>query len=486
MSLRSKRLARKLDPGASAFLDSTQEDALLLLDDVVGSLAHVAVLEDAKILDRSEAERLRGALRDLYQDALAGKVKLDPTHEDVHLNVEVWLTDRLGDLGKKLHTARSRNDQVALDLRLYARRWTLETGSALALLAKSLVRLAEKHHGVILPGYTHLQVAQPVLLSFFLQAHAERFLRDLERFQEAFVRMNVSPLGAAALAGTRHPIKPSVSAKLLGFDRPFANAMDAVSDRDYVVELLHCAALTLAHASSLSEDLILYTNQEFAFVEIGDAFATGSSIMPQKKNPDVFEVTRAKAATLSGALTSALGTLKSLPMAYNRDLQEQKRVFLESYTGVARHLKVLADAVAALSFDKAKMLAAAARGYADATDLADYLVERGVPFRDAHGQAARIVRAAIARKTVLSDLSLKELQAIEPKIGDDVFDYLGPEGSINGKRSPGGTGFTAVQSARADLRGRYFSLEKWWIDAAQRWETTTQALVRPPLKVKTK
>lgn len=486
MSLRSKRLARRLDPSAAAFLDSTREDALLALDDVAGSLAHVAVLEEAKILSREEAQRLREALRELYQRALQGGLRLDAEHEDIHMNVEVELTRRLGDLGKKLHTARSRNDQVALDLRLFARRWTLETGSALTLLVKALLRLAEKNEGLHLPGYTHLQVAQPVELSFVLQAHAERFLRDLSRFQDAYERLNVSPLGAAALAGTRHPTNPAVAAGLLGFSRPFDNAMDAVSDRDYVVELLSHAALALVHASQLAEDVFLWTTQEFGFASLGDEFSTGSSIMPQKKNPDVFEVTRARAATLIGALTGALAALKGLPMAYNRDLQEQKRLFLDTYPHVAPNLAVVARALETLTFHSSRMAEAAERGYADATDLADYLVERGVPFRDAHEAAATLVRTAIAKKAPLSKLRLAEFQKVEPRISQDVFGYLGAAGSVRGKKSPGGTGPQAVREGRASLRRRYFEQEKWWLATAKQWQSTMEALVRAPIQVKRK
>lgn len=486
MSLRSKRLARKLDPAASAFLDSTDEDAKLLLDDIIGSLAHVDVLEAARILDAREAGRLRSGLRHLFHDANEGHVPLFSEHEDVHMNVEVALTKVLGDLGKKLHTARSRNDQVATDLRLFAQRWTLETAARLVDVVGSLLWLAKKNPRAVLPGYTHLQVAQPVLLSFHLQAHAERFLRDLQRLRDAYERLLVSPLGAGALAGTTHPIDPATGAKALGFDRPFRNAADAVSDRDYLAELLFASSLALTHASGLAEEFILFTNQSFAFAAIGDDFATGSSIMPQKKNPDVFEVTRARMGTILGALVASLTGLKALPLAYNRDLQEQKRLFVQTFPLVAPNLGLLADMLRSISFDARRMEEAANQGYGDATELADYLVRAGTPFRDAHHQAATLVRTAIAKKVPLSGLSAKEFAKVNPAIRPDVLEHLGPHNAVKGRRSPGSTGPRHVERSRRELEADLRTLVNFFRAAGAARESAWATLLGKDSKVNPK
>lgn len=484
MSLRSKRLAKSLDPQAAAFLDSTNEDASLLVDDIVGSLAHVAVLEDAKILDTEEAGRLKSALRHLY--AQAGVMKLDAGYEDVHLNVEAALTKVLGDLGKKVHTARSRNDQVALDLRLFAQRWTLETAARLVDVIESLLWLAKKNPKAVMPGFTHLQVAQPVLLSFHLQAHAERFLRDLQRLRDAYERVLVSPLGAGALAGTRHPIHPAISSAALGFKRPFRNAMDAVSDRDYLAELLFDGALTLTHASGLAEEFILFASQPFGFATIGDAFATGSSIMPQKKNPDVFEVTRGRSATLLGAVAASLAGLKALPLAYNRDLQEQKRLFLQTYPLVAPNLGVLSRMLRTITFHEDRLREASNEGYGDATDLADYLVKKGVPFREAHAFSASLVRKAMAKRVSLSQLDAKDLAGANGRIGADVRNYLGPLNSVKGKQSPGGTGPKQVEQSRKLLEAGLKDLVAYFVDAGHVRETAWMNLLGKKTKVSAK
>lgn len=486
MSLRSQRLARKLDPAAEAFLDSTAEDAQLALDDVLGSLAHVQALVRAKILTAEEAGKLSQALRTIHREVREGTFKLDPQYEDIHFNVESRLTKELGDLGKKLHTGRSRNDQVALDLRLFARRWSLALAKALHDLIDALREAATKHERTILPGYTHLQVAQPVLLSFHLLAHVERFQRDLERLQDAYRRANVSPLGAGALSGTKHPVDPEGTAKILGFDSAFRNAMDAVSDRDFVAELLFVSTLSLTHASGLAEEVILFTSQEFGFASLRDDFSTGSSIMPQKKNPDVFEVTRGRAAAVLGSLVAALATVKNLPLAYNRDLQDQKRVFIETYPRVAPHIQLLAKAVAAIEFNPDRTSKAADRGYGDATELADYLVVRGVPFRDAHEVAANAVRLAISKDLPLQDLDLATLRKLHGKVGADVKKFLGAQAAINGKRTHGSTHPTAVEAHLTEIEAVNARTWAYFEDQFRIVHRTTQALLGAPLKVKQK
>ena len=486
MSLRSQRLARKLDPAAEAFLDSTPEDAQLALDDVLGSLAHVQALVKAKILSEDEAEKLSGALRKIHLEVREGRFKLDPQYEDIHFNVESRLTNELGDLGKKLHTGRSRNDQVALDLRLFARRWSLALAKALHDLIMALRAAAKKHEKTILPGYTHLQVAQPVLLSFHLLAHVERFQRDLERLHDAYQRVNISPLGAGALAGTKHPVDPENTAKILGFDTSFRNAMDAVSDRDFVAELLFVSTMALTHASGLSEEVILFTSQEFGFASLRDDFSTGSSIMPQKKNPDVFEVTRGRAAALLGSLVASVAAVKNLPLAYNRDLQDQKRVFVETFPRVAPHIELLAKAVDAIEFKPERMAQAAERGYGDATELADYLVGRGVPFRDAHEVAAKAVRLAIEEDSALKDLDLATLRKLHDKVGADVKRFLGAQAAVNGKKTKGSTHPDAVETHQYELDSVTLRVWSFFEDQFQIVHRTTQTLLGAPLKVKQK
>jgi argininosuccinate lyase len=486
VSLRSQRLARKLDPAAEAFLDSTTEDAELALDDILGSLAHVQALVNAKILTGEEAGKLSAVLRTMHVEAREGRFTLDSRFEDVHFNVESRLTKELGDLGKRLHTGRSRNDQVALDLRLFARRWSLALAKALHDLIEALRKLAKQHEKTILPGYTHLQVAQPVLLSFHLLAHVERFQRDLERLHDAYQRLNVSPLGAGALAGTKHPIDPAATATLLGFDNAFRNAMDAVSDRDFVAELLFVSTMALTHASGLAEEVILFTSQEFGFASLRDDFATGSSIMPQKKNPDVFEVTRGRAAALLGALVASIATVKNLPLAYNRDLQDQKRVFVDAFPRVAPHVHLLAKAVAALEFHQERMADAAERGYGDATELADYLVERGVPFRDAHEVAAKAVRLGIAKNLGLKDLELSALRKLHDKIGPDVKKFLGADASVKGKRTHGSTHPDAVRAHQSELDTVVSDAWSFFEVQFTIVHRTTMALLGAPIKVRQK
>ncbi len=452
-------------------------------DDILGTLAHVAVLEKAGLLKADEAQRVRTALTELH--AQAETFKLDPAHEDVHMNVEVWLTQRVGDLGKKVHTGRSRNDQVALDLRLWARRAILDAGDAARDLGATLLTAAQRNPDAILPGHTHFQIAQPVLLAHVLGAHAARMMRDLERLDQAYTRTNVSPLGAGALAGTSHPLDPALSAELLAFDRPFTNSLDAVSDRDFLHDLLYAQAVLLNHVSGLAEELILFTHPAFGFATIDDAHATGSSLMPQKKNPDALEVARAKAATAAGALAASLGHTKALPLAYNRDLQEQKRLVLETVPAGTRAVRAVASLVKTLTFHDDRMLKMAWEGYADATDLADYLVRKGVPFRDAHALAAQCVQVAIAKSVPLARLTLKEFKAISPKVSRDVFTVLGPEASVAAKKSPGGTGrdaaAKALESVWSDLEktGRSFKAN------AQALQKATLALL-PPALVKRK
>ncbi|MBW3582143.1 MAG: argininosuccinate lyase [Euryarchaeota archaeon] len=453
MSLRSKRLSTPLDPQAARFLDSTSEDTLLIEADLLGSLAHVQALSDAGVLDTAEAETLRVALTDALVSARAGAFPLDPVHEDVHMNVEAWLTARVGDLGKKLHTGRSRNDQVALDLRLAARAHVFALSGRIIGLVDALGTLGDKAPAAVMPGCTHLQPAQPVTFGHWTGLHAERFLRDLGRLFGALGRIDVCPLGAAALAGTSFALDPAATAARLGFQATFRNSMDAVSDRDFLVELAAVEAQLFVHVSQLAEDVILYVTPAYGLLRLPDAFATGSSIMPQKKNPDVFEVARGAAGTAMGTLVAALTTLKGSPSAYNRDLQEMKRVVLPGWNRTLTLFDALVPAVSGLEPDVARMEAAAGIGHTDATEVADHLVRHGVPFRSAHEAAAILVDTAQAAGVPLSGLSDEHIApAVGLFVGSEgiagLRAVLGAQAAAAAKTSPGGTAPEAVAEQR--------------------------------------
>lgn len=473
-SLRSKRLTKPLDPAVQAFLDSSTEDADLVHEDVLGSLAHTHVLERAGLLSPVEASQLRTALRSIANQA---DFVMDPGLEDVHMNIEASLSATLGELGRKLHTARSRNDQVALDLRLWARRQLLATHAAIQELANALLEHAVEHSGLVAPGHTHWQPAQPVLLSHHLNAHACKFVRDLDRLQDAWPRVNTSPLGAGALAGTRHGIDPSVSASLLGFDGPFRNSLDAVSDRDFLHDLVYAQTLALHHASQWAEEIILWNHPSLGFVALDDAHSTGSSIMPQKRNPDVLEVTRARAASHLGALTAMLSHIRSLPLAYNRDLQETKRVALDAVPRAVATLRVLAALTRNLTFNAKALQRAAEAGHPDATEVADYLAERGVPFRDAHEQAALVVQRAAQDGLPLSNLPLEALQAISPLFQRDVFERLGARATVAAKTSPGGTAPGPTQAAIAATTQALGDHARFWAETVARTDAAEHALL---------
>ena len=484
MSLRSKRLNSPLDAEAARFLDSTREDAALVKEDILGTLAHVAVLEKAGVLSGNEAQQLRRALAELY--AQTPTFTLASDLEDVHMNVEAWLTERVGDLGKKVHTARSRNDQVALDLRLWARRHCVALALEAHHLAGNLLAIAQDHPTTILPGHTHFQPAQPVLLAHAMGAHVARLSRDLDRLHEAYGRLNVSPLGAGALAGTSHAVDPTVSAELLGFSAPFTNSLDAVSDRDFVHDLLYAASVLLNHVSGLAEELILYTHPAFGFATIDDAHATGSSLMPQKKNPDVLEVARAKAGTLLGALAASLAHTKALPLAYNRDLQEQKRLLVETLPSSVQAVRVVADLVEGLAFHGEAMHDMAEAGYADATELADYLVRKGVAFREAHALAAQAVQLALEKGVPLSGLGPADFKTIHAKIGADVTKSLGAQATVAAKTSPGGTAPKPAQKALRALEEEVAKRAAPFYAAAKAHQTIEVNLVKTANLVKTK
>ena len=399
-----------------------------------------------------EAAQIVGGLEDLRKEVEAGAFRWQVGLEDVHMNLEHALTERIGPVGGKLHTARSRNDQVATDFRLWLRDETHVLIGLLHDLRTAFVDVAERHLGVIMPGYTHLQVAQPVLLSHHLLAYFEMFSRDAERFQDSLRRLNVSPLGAGALAGTGFPIDRARTAELLGFDRPARNSLDAVSDRDFVVEFLSASSLVMMHLSRLSEELVLWSSQEFGFVTLPDSHTTGSSIMPQKKNPDVSELTRGKTGRVYGHLLGLLTMLKGLPLAYNKDMQEDKEGAFDAADTLRVCLRLTAEMLPKLTVNEARMHHAAGRAYSNATDLADYLAKKGVPFRDAHEVVGRLVALGVREGKDLQDLELTQMQEVSEQIDKNVFEVLKLENVVNARSSYGGTARAQVEAQLQDAK----------------------------------
>jgi argininosuccinate lyase len=432
-----------------AFTTSLDCDRRLYRQDIAGSRAHARMLARQGIIKPEEAEAIVRGLDEIQREMEAGEFDFDPALEDVHMAVEARLIEKIGEVGRKLHTARSRNDQVALDVRLYLAGEVEGLLQDLTELRRAGAGLARRHLGVLLPGYTHLQRAQPVLLAHHLLAYDEMWRRDQARLSESLARIRVSPLGAAALAGTTFPIDPRFSAEQLGFPEVFRNSMDAVSDRDFLLEFLAHAGIIMVHLSRLAEELVLWSGSEFAFVELPDAYATGSSIMPQKKNPDVPELIRGKCGRVCGHLLGLLMTLKGLPLAYNRDLQEDKEPLFDTLDTVKGAVRLMAGLLANLKIRPEHMAAALHGGFLTATDMADYLAAKGVPFRTAHEQVGQTVRYAEAQKKELGELSLEEIRRFAPQAEKDLFDWLKIENSVARRTSPGGTAPVRVAEALA-------------------------------------
>lgn len=439
------RFAEETDKLVQEFNASVGFDKRLALHDIQGSIAHATMLAEQDILTQAEAERIIQGLKVIRNDIEAERFAWQVELEDVHMNIERELTRRVGAVGGKLHTARSRNDQVATDFRLWLRDETHHLIALLGDLRMAFVETAEAHLGVIMPGYTHLQVAQPVLLSHHLLAYVEMFSRDQQRLEDSLKRLNVSPLGAGALAGTGFPIDRARTAALLEFDFAARNSLDAVSDRDFAIEFLSAASIIMMHLSRLSEELILWSSQEFGFIALPDSHSTGSSIMPQKKNPDVSELTRGKTGRVYGHLMALLTTMKGLPLAYNKDMQEDKEGVFDTVDTLISCLKLTADMLPNLQVNKERMYHAAGRAYSNATDLADYLAKKGLPFREAHEIVGRLVALALQQEKDLQDLALTEMQQISDLIERDVYDVLKLEHVVNSRTSYGGTGLAQVR-----------------------------------------
>ncbi len=441
------RFAETTAASVEAFTASVHYDARLYRHDIVGSKAHARMLARQGLITAAERDAILEGLDAILKEIEAGQFEFRPELEDVHMNIEKALTDRIGPAGAKLHTGRSRNDQVALDMRLYLRDEADRLDSLLAGVQRAFVTLARRYLGVIMPGYTHLQRAQPVLLSHHLLAYYEMFARDRSRLKDWLARMNFLPLGAAALAGTGLPIDRESVARELGFSGVTANSMDSTADRDFILEFLFCLNCIQIHLSRLAEELVLWSSKEFDFIRIGDRYCTGSSIMPQKKNPDIPELIRGKTGRVTGALVSLLMTVKGLPLTYNRDLQEDKEPLFDSLDTVSSCLAITAEMLDHTEFNLTSLEAATEGGFMTATDLADYLVRRQMPFREAHGVVGRIVARCQEQGRELTDLRLDELQEFSDLIEEDVFEVLSIEGSVNSRTTTGGTALVRVEEA---------------------------------------
>ena len=454
--LSSARFAQATDAFVEIFTASVDFDQRMAKQDIQGSSAHAKMLCEVGVLTAEERDLILRGLAQIEGEIERGEFEWSIKQEDVHMNIEARLTHLIGIAGKKLHTGRSRNDQVATDIRLYLRDEIGAIAKELTRLQRAILGLAEQHTDTIMAGFTHLQVAQPIVFSHHLMAWFEMLSRDAERLQDCAKRLNVSPLGAAALAGTSYPINRNLSAELLGFSRPTANSLDSVSDRDFAIEFTSVASILMMHLSRFSEELILWASAQFDFIDIPDAFCTGSSIMPQKKNPDVPELVRGKSGRVTGHLVSLLMLMKSQPLAYNKDNQEDKEPLFDTVDTLLNCLRAYADMVPHLVAKKENMYRAAKQGFATATDLADYLVRKGLAFRDAHEIVGLAVRLGVETQRDLSELSLAELQGFSPLITEEVFEVLSLEGSVAARNHIGGT---APEMVKAAIFNAYKSLQ---------------------------
>ena len=438
MKLWGGRFRKETDDLVNDFNSSIQFDCRLYREDIQGSLAHAAMLADCGIISREDEAAIRAGLEGILADIEAGKVEFTADNEDIHMNVEALLTERIGAAGKRLHTARSRNDQVAVDLRLYLRREIGEIVDQILDLQEAILAKAKEHQNTVMPGYTHLQRAQPISFAQHLLAYGAMLRRDVGRLLDCRARMNECPLGSGALAGTTYPIDRWETAKALGFTAPMGNSLDGVSDRDYAIELLSALSVLMMHLSRFSEEIILWCSWEFKFIELDDAYSTGSSIMPQKKNPDVAELVRGKTGRVYGDLMSLLTTMKGLPLAYNKDMQEDKEPVFDAVDTVKLCLPVFTGMIATMKVLPENMRRAASAGFINATDCADYLTKKGLPFRDAYTAVGNLVYYCTERGKGLEDLSLEELRQISPLFDGDVYEALGLEACMGQRKSWGG------------------------------------------------
>ena len=439
------RFTKQTDDLVYAFNASIHFDKRFLEQDITGSIAHAVMLEKQGILTLDEKDAIVKGLTGIREDAECGKLEISDKYEDIHSFVEANLIDRIGDAGKKLHTGRSRNDQVALDMRLYIRTQLLEVDSLIKELLKTILKVQKENLETYMPGFTHLQKAQPITLAHHFGAYFEMFKRDRSRMKDIYYRMNYCPLGAGALAGTTYPLDRNYTSTLLGFEGPTLNSIDSVSDRDYVIEFLDALSIVMMHLSRFSEEIIIWNTNEYRFVEIDDAYSTGSSIMPQKKNPDIAELVRGKTGRVYGALMSLLTTMKGLPLAYNKDMQEDKELTFDAIDTVKGCLTLFNGMIDTMKFNNEIMAKSAMNGFTNATDAADYLVKKGVPFRDAHGIIGKLVLFCLDQKKAIEDLSIEELKSICPHFEEDVYDAVSLKTCVEKRLTIGAPGISAMK-----------------------------------------
>ena len=445
MKLWGGRFTGETNELVAKYNSSITFDSRFWREDIKGSMAHALMLGNRGIISNEEAELIHKTLTEIYSDIESGKLEIDMTAEDIHSFVEAVLTERIGDAGKKLHTGRSRNDQVALDMRMYTRNAATEIGKKLKKLLTTILSIMKENTETYMPGFTHLQKAQPVTLAHHLGAYFEMFSRDRSRLKDARERMNYSPLGSGALAGTTYPLDREMTAHALDFYGPTENSMDGVSDRDYLIELLSCFSLIMMHLSRFSEEIIIWNSNEYRFIEIDDAYSTGSSIMPQKKNPDIAELVRGKTGRVYGSLTTLLTALKGLPLAYNKDLQEDKEAFFDALDTVSDSITLFEGMLSTLTFNKEIMAQSAKNGFTNATDAADYLVVHGIPFRDAHGIIGRLVLYCIDKKCALDDLTLDEFKQFSPAFEQDIYEAISLKTCVEKRNTIGAPGPSAME-----------------------------------------
>ena len=447
MKLWGGRFEKETNAMVDAFNACIGFGSRLYEQDILGSIAHATMLGEENIIPPEDAQKIVEGLKGILADAREGKIQWSTEAEDIHMNVETLLIQRIGEAGKRVHTGRSRNDQCVLDTRMYARQSCVETRALLAELIETLLDIAQQHLHTIMPGYTHLQKAQPVTLGHYMMAYVQMFLRDRQRFQYAYDAANVMPLGSGALAATTYPLNRQRVAELLDFPAITQNSLDGVSDRDFLLDYLSAASLCMMHLSRFCEELILWNSSEFHFVEMDDAFSTGSSIMPQKKNPDVAELLRGKTGRVYGDLLSLLTVMKGIPLAYNKDMQEDKEPFFDARDTLLKSLPVFTAMLRTMAFREDVMEKGAAGGFTNATDCADYLTKKGVPFRDAHHVVGELVNYCIKADVALMDLSLEELKSFHPAFEQDVFEAMSLKTCVEGRCIPGGPAPAAVQAS---------------------------------------
>ncbi|MCI9075728.1 MAG: argininosuccinate lyase [Dorea sp.] len=439
------RFTKETDQLVYNFNASISFDKKLYAQDIRGSIAHVMMLAKQGILTDIEKEQIIDGLEGILSDVEKGKLKITDDYEDIHSFVEAQLISRIGDAGKKLHTGRSRNDQVALDMKLYTRDEITQISHLLEELLRAVLSIMEEHTETIMPGFTHLQKAQPITLAHHMGAYFEMFKRDYERMRDIYKRTNTCPLGSGALAGTTYPLDREYTAQLLGFEGPTLNSMDGVSDRDYLIELMAALSTVMMHLSRFSEEVIIWNSNEYQFVEIDDAYSTGSSIMPQKKNPDIAELVRGKTGRVYGALMSLLTTMKGIPLAYNKDMQEDKEMCFDAMDTAKGCIALFTGMLRTMQFQTERMEKSARQGFTNATDAADYLVNHGVPFRDAHGIVGRLVLYCIEKNIALDDMTLEEYREISPVFEEDIFDAVSMETCVNKRLTAGAPGKKAMK-----------------------------------------